>query len=73
MGSAGFLYESVKDRLVWANLRKKNWVWLLMRVGEAITLEDDEYNKQRVKHLKMSSSSLANALKASFGIGENDG
>lgn len=68
-GASGFLYENVKDRLKWSGLRSKHFIWLVMRVGEWLTLNEEEYQKRKVRAMRMSADDMAKALKAAFGDG----
>ena len=69
MGAVGFIYESVKDELLWANISRKRYTSLLMKVGTLYCLDEKEYNKLRVREFKMSSDEIATRLKAIFGVG----
>jgi hypothetical protein len=70
MGRVGFLYESVKDNLKWMKLRPKQFANLVMRVGDWIALDDETYNKEKVRVMKMDAAEMAAILKATFGDGK---
>jgi len=70
MGATGYLYESVKDELKWAGLRRKCYVAIISKIGSLIVLEDEEYNKKKVQETKMEADEMANALIQVFGSGE---
>ena len=67
MGRAGFLYQSVKDRLKWFGLRPKRYVYILMRIGDWMGLDDETYRKEIVRQTKMSDEEIASKLKIAFG------
>ena len=67
MGRTGFLYDSVKDRLKWAKLRPKHYIYTLMRVGDWMGLDEETYRKEIVRQAKMSDEEIAHKLKAAFG------
>lgn len=66
MGASGFIYESVKDELSWAGLRKKFYTRLLMQVGTLIVMEEEHYKKAVVERGEMSDDEIANVLKTAF-------
>jgi len=68
-GASGFLYKSVKDRLKWSGLRSKYFAWLIMRIGEWLVLSDEEYQKRKVRTMRMSTDEMIKTLKAAFGDG----
>ena len=67
MGATGYLYESIKDNLKWAGIRKKFYVGIISKIGALFVLDDEAYNKERVKHTNMDTEEIANTLKAVFG------
>ena len=69
MGRVGYLYDSVKDRLKWDHLSVKDYISLLMDIGQVMSLSDKDYDKQRVKQIKMPADSIAKALIAAYGDG----
>lgn len=69
MGKVGYLYESVKDELRWHNMSVKAHKWIVMRIGEVMALDDDQYKKEKTKAMKMSNDAIANALISAFGDG----
>jgi len=70
MGRVGYLYESVKDNIRWTKLSVKRYVKIISNIGQIMALSDENYNKEKVKAMKMSSSSIAEALKSAFGDGQ---
>lgn len=70
MGRVGFLYDSVKDQLKWNKLSVKKYVKIISQIGQILAMRDEDYKKERVKATKMSSSSLADALKSALGDGK---
>ncbi len=70
MGRVGFLYRSMKDRLKWVKLSIKHYVRLISQVGQILSMSEEDYKKEKVKAIKMSSSSIAEALKSAFGDGK---
>ena len=70
MGATGFLYESIKDELKWAGLRKKYYVNFLSSIGTLKVLTDEEYAKRKVEDVNMETEHLVNTLINVFGSGE---
>jgi len=70
MGRVGYLYDSIKDQLRWNHLCVKQYVGLISTIGQIMALSDEDYSKEKVKAMKMSSSSLAEALITAFGDGK---
>ena len=70
MSRVGYLYESVKDNLRWTGLRPKMFARLIMRIGDWMALDDEQYNKEKVRLMSMDSDEIAELLKARFGGGE---
>jgi hypothetical protein len=70
MGAVGFLYESVKDELKWANFSQKHYTNFLIRLGQIFVMEDKEFNKQKVKYLEMNTNEIKASLIAAFGDGK---
>ncbi len=70
MGRVGYLYESMKDQLKWNKLNCKKYIGLISQVGQIMSLSEEDYKKEKVKAMKMSGSSIAEALKAAFGDGK---
>jgi len=70
MGKVGYLYESVKDQLRWHGLSVKNYEGIISTIGQIMALSDEDYNKERVRALKMNKSEMAEALIAAFGDGK---
>ena len=67
MGRVGFFYESMKDQLKWNGLSRKHYIKLISQVGQILSMNDDDYNKEKAKATKMSNSSLVEALISAFG------
>ena len=67
MGKVGYIYSSIKDQLKWNNLSSKKYVRLISQVGQILSLRDEDYKKEKAKAIKMSNSSIADALIAVFG------
>ena len=53
-GLTGFLYESVKDQLLWAGLNVKHYVGVMMEIGRYLAMKDDDFAK-----VKSSSKSVS--------------
>ena len=70
MGRVGYLYESAKDQLRWHNLEVKDYINLIMAIGQIMSYSDEDYRKEKVKALKMNKSEIADALIAAFGDGK---
>ncbi len=70
MGRVGFLYESVKDNLKWMKLRPKLFTRFVMRIGDWMALDDETYNKEKVRVMRMDAAEMAATLKAAFGDGK---
>ena len=70
MGKVGFVYESMKDRLKWSKLSVKNYVKLISQIGQILSMSEEDYKKEKVKAMKMSADSIAEALKSAFGDGK---
>ncbi len=66
-GATGFLYESAKDELRWAGMRPKYYVRLIMHIGELVALDDEAFEKAKVRNIKMEPGDMAARLKAAFG------
>lgn len=43
MGRVGYLYESVKDQLKWKKLEVKRYVGVIMKIGQVVSLSDEDY------------------------------
>jgi len=69
MGRVGYLYESVKDNIRWTKLSVKRYVKIISNIGQIMALSDENFNKEKVKAMKMESSSIADALISAFGDG----
>lgn len=67
MGRSGYLYESVKDVCRWHSMRPRHYAFLLMRIGDWMALDDEQYRKEIVKQAKMSDEEIALKLKSMFG------
>ncbi len=67
MGKSGYLYESVKDVLKWHSMRPRHYAFLLMRIGDWMALDEEQYRKEIVKQAKMSDEEIALKLKSMFG------
>jgi hypothetical protein len=59
----------MKDQLRWHNLSVKDNVRFISTVGQLVVLPDEDFNKEKVKAMRMKSSDIADALKAAFGDG----
>lgn len=70
MGKVGYQYDSMKDRLKWGKLSIKKYVRLISQVGQILSMSDEDYRKDKVKAMKMSNSSIAEALISAFGDGK---
>ena len=68
MGKTGFLYESMKDQLLWGKLKVKRKINFLSSVGQVLALNKKDYDLGRVKAMKMSGDAIAEALKSAFGV-----
>lgn len=71
MGAVGFKYQSIKDELRWARLDVSRYTHLLNRVGNLFCMPVEEYEKAKVKTLKMRKDEIASKLIAMFGKGDN--
>ena len=67
MGATGYLYESIKDNLKWAGIRKKFYVNIISKIGILYVLDDETYNKEKLKYINMDTEEITNTLKAVFG------
>lgn len=67
MGATGYLYESIKDNLKWAGIRKRFYVGIISKIGALFVLDDETYNKERLKYMNMDTNEITNTLKAVFG------
>lgn len=70
MGRVGYLYDSMKDRLKWSKLSVKYYLKMISQIGQILSMSEDDYKKEKVKTMKMSSDSIAEALKSAFGDGK---
>ena len=70
MGRVGYLYESAKDQLRWHNLEVKDYINLIMAIGQIMSYSDEDYKKEKVKAMRMERSEIADALIAAFGDGK---
>ena len=66
MGAVGYLYDSVKDEIKWANLRTKFYTKMLIKIGELLVLDNKEFSKRVVENSEMTDSEIANILKSAF-------
>lgn len=70
MGRSGYLYESMKDQLRWHSISVKEYISLISTIGQIMSLSDEDFSKAKAKAMKMSNSSLADALITAFGDGK---
>ena len=68
-GVVGFLYESAKDQLEFANLSIKDWINFVMDIGRLTYMDEKDFAKQDKKPLT-SSEAIAAALVSAFGDGK---
>jgi len=71
-GAVGFLYKSAKDNIKWANVKPKKLIYIIMRIGDLLAIQEDkDFNKAIAKFdKKQDTKSLAAALIAAFGDGK---
>jgi len=70
MGRAGFLYESMKDRLEWTGLSARYYLRLISAIGQILCMSEEDYKKGKAKATRMSNEALASALISAFGDGK---
>ena len=70
MGRVGYLYESAKDQIRWHHLEVKDYINLIMSIGQIMSYAEEDYKKEKVKALRMNKSEIADALIAAFGDGK---
>ncbi len=70
MGRVGFIYESMKDNLRWNHLSVRSYIRIISQVGQILAMRDEDYQKAKAKHVKLSGSSIAQALIQAFGDGK---
>ncbi len=67
MGRVGYLYDSVKDQIRWHKLSVKHYTKLISNIGQVMALRDEDYEKERVKQMKVSNIDTQNSLLSLFG------
>jgi len=60
----------MKDQLMWNKLDIKKYIGLISSIGKILSLKDEDYRKEKVKAMKMDSTSIADALISAFGDGK---
>ena len=68
MGAVGFLYESVKDNLLWEGLDLKEYVKKICDIGRLLTADEKEFEKIAVKYTTLSDEAIAATFKKAFGV-----
>jgi hypothetical protein len=69
MGRAGYLYESVKDQLKWAGMTVKNHIRTVMRIGDLMSMNDEDYkdaSKENLPAAGMSGKELEDYIFSKF-------
>ena len=55
---------------MWNKLDIKKYIGLISSIGKILSLKDEDYRKEKVKAMKMDSTSIADALISAFGDGK---
>ena len=66
MGAVGYNYASAKDNLKWHKLRAKEWLHIVLAVGNIMVLDDKEFAKS-TRPKEQNTSDMAKMLLAAFG------
>lgn len=70
MGRVGFLYESVKDQLIWHHLVVKDYVKIVSQIGQILSMSDKDFDKYKVEHTQMSDDAISAVFLKAFGDGK---
>jgi len=70
MGRVGFLYESMKDEIKWKGLSPKHYIKIVSKIGYILSMEEKEYQKEKVSKEQMSDSAISEVFLKAFGDGK---
>lgn len=66
MGAVGYNYSSAKDNLKWHKLRDKEWLHIVLAIGNLMVTDDKEFAKS-TRTKAQNTNDMAQMLLAAFG------